>query len=139
MAPIIGPVAHGVGHQLTGIFGAIALAAGALLPPEHAHRTGIHEHHRPDVVHRHYEPHHPGRHGVTLDHDDDEIINWLDSSFARPSPPLQPAPPLGSIRVAVAIQAPDTDARELIHFRARSVHDPPWITASPLRAPPLLS
>src|SRR5712691_7671038 len=58
----------------------------AWLPPEHVHITRTHGDHHADVVHRHFESHHPIGNEVRVGDDDDDV-RWLDgSSFTYPKP-----------------------------------------------------
>lgn len=107
----------------------------AVLPSEHVHSRSDHGR-RSEVVHRHFEPHHPVGAGATVDHPDDENAQYLSSAFtmAKPAPRLYPADQFVVVAFST-LQPPPVRWRSLPALFV-SVHDPPWTTPHNLRGPP---
>jgi hypothetical protein len=121
---------------VTGVLATFGLLAMAWLPQEHVHLIRTHDGHHPDVVHRHYESHQRSETKAALDHGD-EGIEWLAASFTKPKPS-----PVG-YPILQLLNDPPVAPLEAVRVRAFrivrvSVHDPPWLAASGLRAPPVL-
>jgi hypothetical protein len=123
------------------LIAALGLLCLPLLPPEHMHVSESEEHGHSEVVHRHFEPHHPievshpaGR-APEFDHQDEEAALWLDAPYLGPAS-IQ-VPPAHDVVVG---ELPRLEPRRLsrwtLTFKHNSVHDPPWIASTGLRAPP---
>src|SRR4030095_5888475 len=96
-----------------------------------------HDGHHTELVHRHVEAHQPISAETRFDHDEDEEVAWLDhASFVSPRPiqPQQPLIELPNERLEPArLERPREWAIRTVRM---SVHAPPWIPATGLRAPP---
>jgi hypothetical protein len=79
--------------------GAAVLVFG-LLPTEHVHITSTADGRHSDVIHRHYESHHPIGTSTELSDNDDDV-HWLDASFTAPQQPLHDARTRNPLRPAV--------------------------------------
>jgi len=120
---------------------ALGLLGLPLLPPEHVHVSESDDHGHSEFIHRHFEPHHPIEvpHPVNdaaeFDHQDQEAALWVDSPFVGPVNPSLP-----SVDRIVIQQLPLLQPRPLprwtLTFDHISVHDPPWVASTGLRAPP---
>lgn len=128
-------------RRSTALIAAFGLLCLPLLPPEHVHVSESEEHGHSEYVHRHFEPHHPieathpAGHAPEFDHQDNEAALWLDAPYLSPA----------SIHVlpahdVVVSELPQLEPRPLprwtLTFEHNSVHDPPWVAAIGLRAPP---
>ena len=111
-----------------------------LLPPEHVHITESENGQHSEIVHRHFESHHPAHIEHDADHHDqefdhqDEAALWIDASFVAP-----PAFVLSFAPVVVRelpVLQPSPLPRWTLEFEHISVHDPPWVASTGLRAPP---
>jgi len=124
-------------QQPTAVLAACALLASGFLPAEHVHVARDHDGHHSDVVHRHFEPHHqPGPQAAIDDEEDDHDVQWLITSFTSPETARQAAPASQLIEHDVSISPPEVTSHARVQPLFVSVHDPPWATASGLRAPP---
>jgi hypothetical protein len=117
------------------VLGVLALA---LLPPEHVHATETHDGHHSDVVHRHYEPHHPMAAGASVGYDEDHQTRWLDSPFIGPQSLSHVYQVDQLLHEDLPVLQPQQASRRTPSFVYVSTHDPPWATSHGLRAPPLL-
>lgn len=114
----------------------MALLTLAWLPPEHVHVTHADDGRHSEVIHRHYEAHHPVDE-TAVDHDEHELVQWLDSPFTGPTKVCQGSPGHdarleGLLPVELTLQTTSWTPF-FIHL---SVHDPPWRTSPGLRGPP---
>ena len=107
-----------------------------LLPSEHVHVIQTQDGHHSDVIHRHFESHHPIETEASISHEDDDI-QWLESSFTSPKPPTHAFPVHQLLNARVQAPPPEPTCEGTIRAVRVSVHDPPWMSASGLRAPPL--
>ncbi len=106
----------------------------ALLPPEHLHAAGTEEDHHADVIHRHWEAHHPAAPAV---HEDDHATLWIDSPFTHPEVTSHVAPDAqGAVSDLSRPRDASLHAWPIVRV---SVHDPPGVTSNGLRAPPFLA
>jgi hypothetical protein len=110
----------------------------ALLPAEHVHVAHEHDGYHADVVHRHFAPHHAAGSASLADYDDPDV-HWLSSWFTAP----QPAPLPASVDFVEAelslLLPPQLTCERSVRIDDVSVHDPPPVTPSGLRAPPSFS
>lgn len=108
----------------------------ALLPAEHIH-SRIEDGHHSEIVHRHFEAHHPVSTDPSVDHDDEDGAQYLTTAFTVAKPASGAYP--GSEYVVIAFPIPQTRlvSRRSTPRSFTSVHDPPWRVSSGLRAPPL--
>lgn len=116
---------------------ALGVLSLAFLPPEHLH-TRTHDGHHSDVIHRHYEPHHPtaGYRQSVGDTDDDDHPLWLASSFIGASPAAQIHSIDQLLHEDTRVEpSPLTWLGSVTRARP-SIHDPPPKTSSGLRGPP---
>ena len=112
-----------------------------LLPPEHVHISESDDHRHSEFIHRHFEAHHPievahATHATPeVDHQDEDAALWLDTLYLTAI-----KAPLPSIDRVVVQELPLLQPRPLprwtLEFEHLSLHDPPWIAPSGLRAPP---
>lgn len=121
---------------------AVGVFGLALLPAEHVHVARTDDGRHTDVIHRHYEPHHPhhwvGSEARLGDHDDDDDAQWLSSAFIGPKLPSHLYPVAQLLAEDLAFLQPQRMCRGMLPSIRVSVHDPPWTTRYPLRAPPAL-
>lgn len=111
----------------------------ALLPPEHVHFTRSDDGHHSDIIHRHFESHHPIAAEASVGHEDDDVL-WLDeSSFTSPKLPPHIYPFDRFLYESLPVPPPQPASRWMPRAIHVSVHGPPWATPHGLRAPPLLS
>ena len=117
-----------------------------LLPQEHVHVTESKGGEHSEIVHRHFESHHPGHVEHDADHHDadhhdqevdhqDEAALWIDAPFVARAPASAP------LFTPVVVQElpvlhPQPIPRWTLEFEHISVHDPPWVASTGLRAPP---
>jgi hypothetical protein len=114
-----------------------------LLPPEHVHVTESESGEHSEIVHRHFEPHHPGHVDHDADHHNreqefdhqDEAALWIDAPFVARAPALVPwfAP---VVVQELPVLQPQPLLRWTLEFEHISVHDPPWVASTGLRGPP---
>jgi hypothetical protein len=109
-----------------------------LLPTEHVHITSTADGRHSDVIHRHYESHHPIGTSTELSDNDDDV-HWLDASFTAPQQPLHDAPPHLVVHIAFEVRVPIVVLERAIRSVWTSVHDPPWLAGTGFRAPPVPS
>jgi hypothetical protein len=109
----------------------------ALLPPEHLHVTRTDDGRHSDVIHRHYEPHHPAAAEASVGHEDDEAL-WLDSPFTSPKLASKVYPVNQCLNEELPLSQAQQTSRRTLPFVHVSVHDPPSATSHGLRAPPFL-
>ena len=119
----------------------LGLLALPLLPPEHVHVTESESGEHSEIVHRHFESHHPAHVEHDFDHHDqefdhqDEAALWIDAPFVGPAATVVP-----SFNPVVVQQLPVLHPRPLprwtLAFEHISLHDPPWVASTGLRAPP---
>ena len=125
-------------RRLLATVGVLGILGLALLPPEHVHLGEDHDDHvRPDVVHRHFTPHHqisiethvePTEDDATYIHDAFTVP--AQASLAAPhTPPFVVLPQQEVVLGITQWQPTGCDLR---------VHDPPWACAQGLRGPPRL-
>ena len=121
---------------------ALGVLGMPLLPPEHVHISESDDHGHSEFIHRHFEPHHPvetPHHAddLEIDHQDEEAALWVDTPFVGPT-----SVPLVSVDRVVVQELPVLEPRPLVRwtltFDHISVHDPPWIASTGLRAPPTI-
>jgi hypothetical protein len=118
----------------------LALVAYLFLPEEHIHVARTHNGHQTDLVHRHFEPHHPTETRPVIDRADDEHdVQWVTTAFTRVTTVRMAAPASVAIERRVADSLLALVPGHLLRPRSFSIHDPPWAIASPFRAPPALS
>ena len=130
---VIGPFAR---KSVVGL-AVCGMLALVWLPPEHVHATHTDEGHHAEVVHRHYEAHHPAGDERTVDHDADDLVQWLDSPFTSPTRVSQVPPSLLCLHDDVPVQQTLQPSRWTLPYVHASVHDPPWGASHGLRGPPL--
>lgn len=113
-----------------------------LLPQEHVHVTESESGEHSEIVHRHFESHHPGHVDHDADHHDqefdhqDEAALWIDAPFVASAPVFIRS----FARIVVQelpVPQPKPMPRWTMEFEHISVHDPPWVAATGLRAPPV--
>jgi hypothetical protein len=126
----------------------IGLLGLPLLPPEHVHVTESESGEHSEIVHRHFESHHPGH----IDHDDadhhdphhqdqefdhqDGAALWIDAPFvARTSISTPLFTPV--VVQELPVLQPQPLPRWTLEFEHISVHDPPRVASIGLRAPPI--
>jgi hypothetical protein len=125
------------GRQISAVLAALAVVSLVLLPPEHVHTTRIHDGHHSDLVHRHFEGHRSDAAKQSFDDDDDQVVQWLDSRFTSPRPASHTHPPVTPFLTTVPpLLLPQPTSRRILTAIDVSVHDPPGIPSSGLRAPP---
>jgi hypothetical protein len=120
----------------------LAMLAMAWLPPEHVHVTHGDDGHHSEMIHRHYEAHHgavaetAAQTPAAVDHDEHELVEWLDSPFIGPAKAWY-----GSASPHALSEDPPVEPS--LHasgwtpvFPRVSVHDPPGRTSPGPRAPP---
>jgi len=123
---------------IAAVFGLLGLP---LLPPEHVHVTESESGEHSEIVHRHFESHHPAHvdHEIDrlhreFDHQDEAAL-WIDAPFVAPTIPFVP-----SFTPVVVQELPELHPQPLsrwtLEFEHISVHDPPWVASTGLRAPP---
>jgi hypothetical protein len=122
-------------QKLFAVLGAFGVLSLAVLPAEHVHVAQVRDGHHAGVVHRHYEPHHAAGRDTNFT-DDDHDIHWLDSSFTSPQPTPHQPPIHQLLNERPQLQAPEATCRRTARLDSVSVHDPPPLTPSGLRAPP---
>lgn len=121
----------------TALLAVFAVLAFGVLPAEHVHLARAHDDHHPDVVHRHFEPHHrPATQTAVDDADDDHDVQWLTTSFTNPETARHVRPDSHFVEHDLSISLPELTSRATVQALFVSVHDPPWATPSGLRAPP---
>ena len=64
--------------------GALGVIGLALLPPEHVHLAADHYDVRAEVVHRHFQPHHPVAPQIHVENLDEDAT-YLNSAFTIPA------------------------------------------------------
>jgi len=105
-----------------------------MLPPEHVHVTES-EHGHSEIIHRHFESHHHAAHAPEFDHQDEDAALWVDTPFVNVA-----AIPIPTADRTVVQELPELQPRPLprwtLEFDHISVHDPPWVSPTGLRAPP---
>lgn len=125
---------------LAAVFGLLGLP---LLPPEHVHVTESESGEHSEIVHRHFESHHPGHVDDDADHHDrdqafdhqDGAALWIDAPFVARAPVSVPS--FASVVVQeLPVLQPQPFPRWTLEFDHISVHDPPWVASTGLRAPP---
>ena len=114
-----------------------------MLPPEHVHISESDDHGHSEFIHRHFEAHHPievahATHAMPeFDHQDEDAALWLDTLYLTAF-----KAPLPSIDRVVVQELPLLQPRPLprwtLEFEHLSLHDPPRVAPSGLRAPPTL-
>ena len=125
---------------IAAVFGLLGLP---LLPPEHVHVTESESGEHSEIVHRHFEPHHPAfvdhdadHHDQEFDHQDEAAL-WIDAPYVAAAaisvPSFCPA-----IVQQLPVIEPQAFPRWTLEFEHISVHDPPWVASTGLRAPPTL-
>ena len=107
-----------------------------VLPAEHVHASLTGHGHAEEIVHRHFEPHHRATAPCTIDHSDDEV-QWLATSFTVPQRAATVQRPAVVAEYDVPPSPPKSTSRAIGQVLFASVHDPPWLTSSGLRAPPI--
>jgi hypothetical protein len=120
------------------VFGLLGLP---LLPPEHVHVTESENGEHSEIVHRHFESHHPANvehdadhHGQEFDHQDEAAL-WIDAPFVAPAATYPPSFTPALVQQLPVLE-PQAPPRWTLEFEHISVHDPPWVAAPGLRAPP---
>ena len=112
----------------------LSLLGMPLLPPEHVHLTES-EHGHSEIIHRHFESHHHHAPLPEFDHQDEDAALWVDTPFVSPG-----AIQIPSVDRVVVQKLPLLEPRPLprwtLEFDHISVHDPPWVAPTGLRAPP---
>ena len=123
------------GHAsaLVALLGLLGLA---LLPPEHVHDQDDHGHHT-EIVHRHFEAHHPvsTQSHVDDDADENEDTHYLTAVFTAPEP-FHGGPVVAVVVVHVALVSPPLVSQVALDSPAALGHDPPWRSSLSPRAPP---
>jgi len=116
---------------LAAIFGLLGMP---MLPPEHVHVTES-EHGHSEIIHRHFESHHHAAPEPEFDHQDEDAALWVDTPFVNAA-----AIPIPTADRTVVQELPELQPRPLprwtLEFDHISVHDPPWVAPTGLRAPP---
>jgi hypothetical protein len=136
-AEIMAMVSHPHQQRIAAALAILAVLAFGLLPAEHVHIARTHDAHHSDLVHRHFEPHHPTDTRPTVDHaDPNQTVRWLTASFSSPESARHVWADNHLVQHAITILRPEQTFRAAIRALFVSVHDPPWATPSGLRAPP---
>jgi hypothetical protein len=125
-------------RRVSACLGALGVLGLAFLPPEHVHRAADHDdHHRAEVVHRHFAPHHAAAPQTHVENPDDDAT-YLSSVFTVPAD----ASAVGPDNSCLVASQPEDAAPGFTqwHRQARDLraHDPPWACATGLRGPPQL-
>lgn len=115
------------------VLGVLGLAA---LPPEHLHARPAHDGRRSEVVHRHFDAHHPAdldRHAE----DDGAAPRWLDSPYVHgvPAPDVHRTDACAG--PVVPVIAPRAARASAVRSASMSILDPPPGASFGLRAPPI--
>ena len=112
----------------------LSLLGMPLLPPEHVHVTES-DHGHSEIIHRHFESHHHTAPAPEFDHQDEDPTLWVDTPFVAAA-----AIPIPTADRVFAQELPELQPRPLprwtLEFDHISVHDPPWLAPTGLRAPP---
>lgn len=123
-------------QQPTAVLAVLAVLAFGVLPAEHVHPARAHDGHHSDVVHRHFEPHHPQGTQSAIDDADDDDVEWLTTSFTSPKTDGHVCPDSHFVELDLSTTRPELTSRATVQTLFVSVHDPPWATPSGLRGPP---
>ncbi|MPZ20677.1 MAG: hypothetical protein GEV06_22620 [Luteitalea sp.] len=125
-------------RKLTAGLAVMGLFVLAWLPREHRHVTRTDDGRHSDVIHRHFEPHHPAGTHTSVSHEDHDT-QWLDSPFTGPTLVSHVSPVNHLLYEDPPIPQPPQATRWAAASIHVSVHDPPWASSHGPRAPPLLS
>jgi hypothetical protein len=121
---------------MLGIAGVLGLA---LLPTEHMHRVEVQDGHHVEIIHRHFESHHPIGSHSRIDHDDDDHeIQWITTSFFHPNYAGQPSPDSEHVDGRPQASAVEPSFQGTFQQLHVSIHGPPGSTSHGLRGPPTL-
>jgi len=123
-------------HSFTTAVAIVAILAFGVLPPEHVHATEDRDGHHSEIIHRHLQPHHQSAPDTAVGHDDDDDAQWLITAFTASKTTAHPRPGVAAVALAVPLTLPDRKFQGGVPALYVSVHDPPWVAASGLRAPP---
>jgi hypothetical protein len=108
----------------------------ALLPSEHVHARDEHGHHT-DVVHRHFESHHPVQSDGQIDQGDGDDEQYITAAFTAPESTLSIV--VGALVVTdLPVPKPQQRSGWALPSPDASAHDPPRTSSQGLRAPPTL-
>jgi hypothetical protein len=108
----------------------------ALLPSEHVHARDEHGHHT-DVIHRHFESHHPVQSDGRIDQGDDDDEQYITAAFTAPESTLSVV--VGALVVTdLPVPKPQQRSGWALPSPDASAHDPPRTSSQGLRAPPIL-
>ncbi len=119
----------------------LGILALALLPPEHVHARHTDDGRRADVIHRHFDRHHPAAADEPVAHEahrDDHATQWFDSAFTGPEQVSRVYPDNQTLLDDQLVPRPQDTSPHTLAFVRVSVHDPPGITSNGLRGPPFL-
>jgi hypothetical protein len=109
---------------------ALALTAGALVPPEHVHRG---DDHHPTITHRHFSAHRQTHNEIG---DPDDGVVWLNDASLQATSPFRVAAVLAVIDQPYSVVLPSFERAYRLTFDASPPHGPPKPVLAG-RAPPL--
>lgn len=121
--------------RASAVLALLGLLGLALLPPEHVHDQD-HDGHHVELVHRHFDAHHPVSNQTHVDDDADEDAHYLTAVFTRSEPSLDGGRPDDPAVEAVALVRPPLVSQVAPDSPAALGHDPPWRSSLGSRAPP---
>jgi len=113
----------------------LGLLGLALLPPEHVHDQD-HDGHHTELVHRHFEAHHPVPDQTHVDDDADEDAHYLIAVFTESEPSFHGGRVDDVVAADVALTSPPLVSQVALDSPAALGHDPPWRYSLSPRAPP---
>lgn len=128
----------GAVRRFVGCLAVLGIVSLPLLPSEHVHADAHHSDGHTSGIHRHFEPHHPGDAGTGVEHHEEGEARWLASVFITPEPPSLADSSGQFVAGSIPILTSPQTSRGAPPPIQVSVHDPPWMLAHGLRAPPPL-
>lgn len=126
---------HRPSGRASAVLALLGLLGLAVLPPEHVHEQDDHGHHT-ELVHRHFEAHHPASSSTHVDDDADEDAHYLTAVFTESDPSFHGGRIDGVVVVAVALTPSLLVSQVALDGPAALGHDPPWRSSLNPRAPP---
>jgi hypothetical protein len=120
------------------VVAALSVLTLAALPVQHLHAAGTEEGHHAEVIHRHWDGHHPAGPEAPAAHEDDQATRWMDSPFTHPEVVSHIDPDVQGVLFDLFISRSKDASRLVLPFVRFSVHDPPDTTSHGLRGPPFL-
>lgn len=125
---------HRPSARASAVVALLGLLGLALLPPEHVHDQDDHGHHA-ELVHRHFEAHHPVPIQTHVDDDADEDAHYLTAVFTA-SEPFHQGPVVALVVAHVELSPPSLVSQVALASPDALGHDPPWRSSLRPRAPP---